>query len=263
VCTWAGADEYPRLRFTITADPADLAQFGPLDSQSAPFESHEVTGIGDRAFLSCGENSGVPATCGYSVLTGPYWFGGYVDTVADDVAGAESILTTLLNSIVERLAVAPPNAEWTPPQRASTDEYDCSWMESDGAVAAAIGEPGAEADGPSGPPDDSIEGIYRSRVGAVWCSMQGLQNYFATEFVAGSGWAWDSATSGWAPATVAGAAAGASQCEPDREQFRCSVRALVGETILQGDSGGSTEEEARARTIAAVAAAIPSLPVEP
>lgn len=264
VCVWGTPEGPEDLRLTVTADPADVAQFGPVSSQGIPSEEAPTGTIGDGSSISCGLDVGGLASCTYSVLAGPYWFGGYVHTAAATPDGAAAAVSTMATAIVERLATADPTPLWTPPQRSTVDNDDCSWMDTDGAVAEGIGATGAPtAGGPSGPPIDTLEGLYRDRVGAVWCAIHGDENYLALEYVAGSGWAWESAAEGWSPATVTGAAQAASRCVPDAGSTGCSVRALVGDSIVQADSSGASEPEALERVLAGIAAAIPFLPLEP
>lgn len=263
VCEWQDLDTLRELRVTVTADPADLASFGPVASQSAPSADAGAGTIGDRSFLVCGSDFG-SVSCSYSVLSGPYWFGGYVHTALSTVAEAEAAVTTMSDSIVDRLASAPPAPLWSPPQHATVDPYDCSWMDGGGTVGAAIGVDNPDgAGGPSGPPTDTMAGMYAERVGAQWCLLSGYEDFLSVEYVAGSGWAWESAMAGWAPVDVGGAGAAAGRCVPDRERFDCAVRALVGDTIVQANSSGATESESLGLTIAGLSAAIPLLPLAP
>ena len=127
-----------------------------------------------------------------------------------------------------------------------------------GPAAVQLGDVGPAA-GPSGPPEDTLSGIWQARAGALWCSLDGG---FSVAFVPGSGWAWDDASAGGAPVEVAGAQAAALLCEPRDGGTDCALRVLAGETIVEFWYGGSAEEATgTALLIAGAEAALPLLPL--
>lgn len=259
MCRWGAESGAEILRLTVTADRADIDRFTANRPQGFIDEPQAIDTVADRSIIGC-ESAGSPAgtACHFSVLSGPYWFGGFLSSDDPDVDRVLGLVTTMFGGIAERLTAATLLPPWIPPQTSTAAPYDCSWMDAGGAVAAAMGEDvGLGAVGPSGPPLDPMSGIYEARVGAVWCALETYS--LSLEYVAGSAWNWESASSGWDVIDVAGAEQAVSRCADD-----CRVRAVVEDTIVEARGFGDGGEVAlRARVVAGLEAGIPLLPLVP
>jgi hypothetical protein len=259
-CLWRGSSDVVEFRLTITADPADIAQFSENGPQGFDKPVVVTDSIGTTSVVAC-ESVMNGSGCYFSALVGEYWLAG--TTLSDQNEADASLLvdglSSILSGVADDLASTSPMPPWTPPARSTAGPGECDWLASGDAVANAVGLPaGSTAGGPTGPPLDPISGIWKARAGAVWCS---LEYEFAVGYVAGSGWGWDALPREGTTVDVDGASDATVLCVPRGDSFDCTLRALVGDSVVSVSSGGDDEAATVARLVSGTVAAIPLLPL--